>query len=102
MKLVRYEEESIDSKAGHIPGTINTFWKDVLDQSGRWKSTEVLREPYEGIDNRGGTLYSVFHIHLPDLPSWWHIYSVFIYILATTFIFKPNLDFVAYLYFHSK
>ncbi len=33
-----------------IPGVFNKFWKDILDESGRWKSTEVLKEHYEAID----------------------------------------------------
>jgi len=37
------------SIAGHIPGAINKFWKDVLDENGRWKTTGVLKEHYEEI-----------------------------------------------------
>jgi len=31
------EEEAIDRAAGHIPGAVNFFWKDVLTEEGSWK-----------------------------------------------------------------
>jgi len=37
-------QEPLDAKAGHIPGAINRFWKQVLDDSGSWKSEGELRE----------------------------------------------------------
>ncbi|WP_059047179.1 sulfurtransferase [Paenibacillus rubinfantis] len=37
-------QEPLDIKAGHIPGAINRFWKQVLDDSGSWKSNGELRE----------------------------------------------------------
>ena len=43
-------EEPIDAKAGHIPGAINKFWKDVLDEQGRWKKTDALKEQFAEID----------------------------------------------------
>lgn len=48
----RYEglEEPIDSKAGHIPGAINRFWKDVLDEQGRWKDAEALKQHFADVD----------------------------------------------------
>ena len=42
-------EEPIDSKAGHIPGAINKFWKDVLDEQGRWKNADTLKEQFAEI-----------------------------------------------------
>ncbi|MFI2856556.1 sulfurtransferase [Paenibacillus sp. JSM ZJ436] len=33
-------EEPIDAAAGHIPGAVNYFWKDLLTQQGSWKSPE--------------------------------------------------------------
>lgn len=43
------EQEPIDTKAGHIPGAINSFWKQVLDESGSWKSDEQLRTQFSEI-----------------------------------------------------
>lgn len=38
----RGETEPIDRIAGHIPGAVNRFWKDNLDEAGRWRSPEEL------------------------------------------------------------
>lgn len=38
------DEEPLDKKAGHIPGAINRFWKQLLDQNGMWKKEPELRE----------------------------------------------------------
>ncbi|MNM35578.1 3-mercaptopyruvate sulfurtransferase [compost metagenome] len=43
-------EEPIDAKAGHIPGAVNRFWKDVLDDQGQWKSAEELKTQFAGIE----------------------------------------------------
>jgi thiosulfate/3-mercaptopyruvate sulfurtransferase len=42
-------EEPIDVKAGHIPGAVNKFWKDVLDEQGRYKKTDALQEHFADI-----------------------------------------------------
>lgn len=42
-------EEPIDAKAGHIPGAVNYFWKDVLDEAGRWKDATALNGHFSGI-----------------------------------------------------
>ncbi|ULO05194.1 sulfurtransferase [Paenibacillus sp. 19GGS1-52] len=42
-------EEPMDAKAGHIPRAVNKFWKDVLDDEGRWKSSAVLKEQFADI-----------------------------------------------------
>ncbi|SDM92355.1 sulfurtransferase [Sediminibacillus halophilus] len=35
--------EPLYQKAGHIPGATNYFWKQVLTDTGRWKSDEELK-----------------------------------------------------------
>ncbi|MCM3170923.1 sulfurtransferase [Paenibacillus sp. MER 99-2] len=49
-------EEPIDAKAGHIPGAMNYFWKDVLDWDGRWTGTEVLEERFSKLDKDGAII----------------------------------------------
>ena len=39
----RGEVEPLDSKAGHVPGALNRFFKDNLAADGRFKSAEALR-----------------------------------------------------------
>lgn len=39
-------EEPIDSKAGHIPGAVNYFWQDVLQENGSFKSKEGLQQHF--------------------------------------------------------
>ena len=39
-------EEPIDAKAGHIPGAVNYFWKDVLQGDGTFKSKAALQQHF--------------------------------------------------------
>ncbi|WP_337032711.1 rhodanese-like domain-containing protein [Paenibacillus illinoisensis] len=39
-------EEPIDAKAGHIPGAVNYFWKDVLNAEGRWSDVSTLEKRF--------------------------------------------------------
>ncbi|MCU6794489.1 sulfurtransferase [Paenibacillus sp. WQ 127069] len=43
------EVEPIDKAAGHIPGAINKFWKDVLDEQGRFKDESAITENYASL-----------------------------------------------------
>ncbi|MFC4619628.1 sulfurtransferase [Camelliibacillus cellulosilyticus] len=47
----RGENESIDPKAGHIPGAENWFWEDNIE-NGRWKSPEQLRDRFEPLNHK--------------------------------------------------
>lgn len=38
-------EESIDKLAGHIPGALNFFWMENIE-NGKWKDTEALKERF--------------------------------------------------------
>jgi thiosulfate/3-mercaptopyruvate sulfurtransferase len=41
--------EPLYSKAGHIPGAINYFWKEVFTQNGRWKSVDELKNHFSDL-----------------------------------------------------
>ncbi|KAA9004127.1 sulfurtransferase [Paenibacillus spiritus] len=46
----RGENETMDKKAGHIPGAVNYFWKDTQHADGSYKSAEELNEHFSGLD----------------------------------------------------
>ncbi|MFE4711563.1 sulfurtransferase [Paenibacillus sp. NPDC056722] len=43
-------EETLDKKAGHIPGAVNFFWKDTQNEDGSLKSAEELQEHFANLD----------------------------------------------------
>ncbi|HHW38585.1 MAG TPA: sulfurtransferase [Bacillales bacterium] len=45
------ENETIDKKAGHIPGAVNYFWKDVIDEQNEWKSLAELKEQFKKLNS---------------------------------------------------
>ncbi|MEK5028814.1 sulfurtransferase [Paenibacillus sp. FSL M7-1046] len=46
----RGQNETLDKKAGHIPGALNYFWKDTQNADGSFKSAEQLAEHFAGLD----------------------------------------------------
>lgn len=45
------ENETIDKKAGHIPGALNYFWKDVINEQNEWKSLDELKEQFKKLNS---------------------------------------------------
>lgn len=43
-------EEPIDRAAGHIPGAVNRFWKDALNEAGRWKGQDGQSARFAGLN----------------------------------------------------
>lgn len=43
------KEEPLYTKAGHIPGAKNFFWKDVFNENGLWKSEASLKEHFSAL-----------------------------------------------------
>ncbi len=44
------KNETLDKKAGHIPGALNFFWKDTQNEDGSYKNVEQLQEHFAGLD----------------------------------------------------
>ncbi|CAM2975972.1 sulfurtransferase [Paenibacillus sediminis] len=42
-------EETMDKAAGHIPGAVNKFWRNLLDDKLHWKSSELIKKQFEDI-----------------------------------------------------
>ncbi|WP_085993500.1 sulfurtransferase [Oceanobacillus senegalensis] len=51
-------EEPLYSKAGHIPGAKNFFWKDVINEDGMWKNEKELREHFSTLPKDGEIIVS--------------------------------------------
>ena len=41
--------EPLYKKAGHIPGAKSYFWKGVLDENGRWKDEQALKQHFSSL-----------------------------------------------------
>ncbi|MFB4163371.1 sulfurtransferase [Alteribacillus sp. JSM 102045] len=43
------KQDMVDGVAGHIPGARHYFWKDILDEKGKWKSGEKLKQHFKDL-----------------------------------------------------
>jgi thiosulfate/3-mercaptopyruvate sulfurtransferase len=50
----RGDVEPLDPRAGHIPGAVNAPWPANLDDSGRYRPADSLRETFEALGVRAG------------------------------------------------
>ncbi|AIQ68674.1 sulfurtransferase [Paenibacillus graminis] len=50
------KNETLDKKAGHIPGALNYFWKDTQNADGSFKSAEQLAEHFAELDKDAGII----------------------------------------------
>ena len=50
----RGDVEPLDPRAGHIPGAVNAPWPANLDESGRYRPADSLRETFEALGVRAG------------------------------------------------
>ena len=57
----RGETEPLDTRAGHIPGAVNRFFKDNLGPDGRFKSPQQLRREWLPLLPPGGDAAAVVH-----------------------------------------
>ncbi|HET7578368.1 MAG TPA: sulfurtransferase [Bacillales bacterium] len=53
----RGDKEPMDSKAGHIPGAENYFWKGNVADGGKWKSADELKKRFQSIKGREPIVY---------------------------------------------
>lgn len=52
------EVEPMYPKPGHIPGAVNYFWKNVLDETGNWKNPAQLTGHFADLDKSAEVIVS--------------------------------------------